>query len=273
MPIFNMGADAEKWMKCPPDTIHAGGHTGPWMGHVEKKLKHPTKMWKGEPDLDWHVRMSDGSKKVINTKTAKEWQCPKLIQIGDLHMQELQYMIKVGVNGLDLGGRPSRHGAKKMAPVEKSAASSSENPRLPRRARTTRSKQAGKPPAPTPVVAEELTLSGDEEWGIPKTPEGEGDDSETDTDNNATPAPAPKTPDQPVETPVPNTAGTRNSSPPSPARHVRQKFVAQRRKFLRRHSWPRRHSRRRRRMRTKGMKHLCPCRSKLTLKTRRRSHA
>ena len=72
MPMFNMGADAEKWMKCPPDTIHAGGHTGPWMGHVEKKLKHPTKMWKGEPDLDWHVRMSDGSKKVINTKTARQ---------------------------------------------------------------------------------------------------------------------------------------------------------------------------------------------------------
>ena len=84
-----MGADAEKWMKCPPDTIHCSLHTGPWMGHVEKKLKHPTKMWKGEPDLDWHVRMSNGGKIKIYRKTAKEWGCPKKIQMGDLHMQEL----------------------------------------------------------------------------------------------------------------------------------------------------------------------------------------
>ena len=98
-----MGADAEKWMKCPPETIHAGGHDGPWMGFVEKRLKSKERMWKGEPDLDWHVRMSDGSKKVIDSKTAKQWQCPKLIQLGDLHMQEMQYLINKGVNGLDMG--------------------------------------------------------------------------------------------------------------------------------------------------------------------------
>ena len=273
MPLFDMGADAEKWMKCPPETIHAGGHTGPWMGHVEKKVKHPEKMWKGEPDLDWHVRMSDGSKKVIDSKTAKQWQCPKLIQLGDLHMQEMQYLINKGVNGLDMGGRPSRHGARKLAPGETSAASAPKNPRLPKRARTCRSKQSGKEPEPTPVVAEEVALSSDEDEVVKTPPPGEGEDSETDTDNNVTPAPGLKTPNQPVETPAPNTAGTRNSSPPSPARHVRQKFVVQRRKLLRRHSWSRRQGRRRRRFRKKKRKHLRPCRSCLTLKRRRRSHA
>jgi hypothetical protein len=273
MPLFDMGADAEKWMKCPPETVHAAGHTGPWMGLVEKKMKHPTKMWKGEPDLDWHVRMSDGCKKVIDSKTAKLWQCPRKIEISFLHMQELQFMINKGVNGLELGGRPARHGAKKMAPEEKSAASAAKNPTLPKSARTTRAKKSGKAPTPTPVVAEKVTLSEDDA-SEPNTPEGGADDdSDTDTDHNATPAPVLKTPDQAVETPVPNTAGTRNSSPPSPARHVRQKFVVQRRKLLRRHSWPRRHSRRRRRFRTKGRKYLHPCRSTLALKTRRRRSA
>ena len=153
-----MGADAEKWMKCPPETIHAGGHTGPWMGHVEKKLKHPEKCGKASPTSDWHVRMSNGSKKAIDSKTAREWQCPKKTEVSFLHMQELQFMIKTGVNGLELGGRPARHGAKKMAPVEKPDSARAKNSTLAKRARTCRSKQSGKEPEPTPVVAEEVTL-------------------------------------------------------------------------------------------------------------------